>query len=248
MAANTVSSREVTLRAGDVALTATLSGPPAAGALVLFAHGTGSGRFSPRNRRVATSLHDAGLATLLLDLLTPDDQRADEACRQGLAIPLLAERLCAVVDGLGQRDPRNRPETLDPGGTPLPLGLFGASTGAAVALITAAARPDAIGAVVCRGGRPDLAAAALAAVRCPTLFIVGGADRAVLALNRQAASGLTAPHSLRIVKGASHLFAEFGALDAVAELAREWFAQHLLPASRRPSRSGFSPCPQPPCL
>ncbi len=236
MAAYTISSREVTLRAGPVALAGTLSWPPAAGAVVLFAHGTGSNRFSPRNRQVAARLRDAGLATLLLDLLTAAEQRADDAFRQRFTISLLAKRLTAVVDGLSQ------PDTLSPLAMRLPLGLFGASTGAAVALITAAARPAAIGAVVCRGGRPDLAVAALAGVRCPTLFIVGGADRAVLAINQQAASTMTAPHSLRIVPDASHLFAEPGALDAVGELAREWFGHHLGP----PSRGGLFPSTEDP--
>jgi putative phosphoribosyl transferase len=224
----TVSTREVTVHAGAVSLAGTLSWPSNCGGVILFAHGSGSGRFSPRNREVAASLQAAGLATLLLDLLTPGEEREDaESRRWRFDIPLLADRLTNAVDWLRQD---LAADGEPPGDLPLrtlPLGLFGASTGAASALITAAARPDAVGAIVCRGGRPDLAPAALPRVRCPTLLIVGGADLEVLALNQQAASAMTAPHHLAVVRGASHLFPEPGALEAVCSLARDWFLTHL---------------------
>jgi dienelactone hydrolase len=227
MVANTVSTSDIHIKAGKVSLAATLSWPQPCGGLVVFAHGSGSSRFSPRNRQVAASLQDGGLATLLLDLLTPEEDRADAAShRWRFAIPLLAERLTSAVDGILQGT-----LTEGEGLAALPVGLFGASTGAAAALITAAARPGAIGALVCRGGRPDLAPDALPRVRCPTLFIVGGADREVLALNEQAAATMTAPHHVAVVSGASHLFPEAGALEAVCTLARDWFGAHLRPPS-----------------
>lgn len=193
------------------------AGPVSQG-LVVFVHGSGSSRFSARNRSVAAALRRRGLATLLFDLLTAAEERRDRRdASLRFAIPLLAERLIAVLDDLGAR-----PEL-----AALPIGLFGASTGAAAALIAAAARPQQVAAVVSRGGRPDLAAAVLAQVRCPTLLLVGGRDPEVLALNRLAAAGLQALHRLEVVAGASHLFEEPGTLAQVAERAADWFVDHL---------------------
>jgi len=183
--------------------------PSGALGIVVFAHGSGSSRHSPRNRAVADSLHRSALGTLLLDLLT-DDEAADRA--RVFDIDLLAKRLVAATTWLG-RDP-------DVGG--LPVGYFGASTGAAAALSAAAALPD-LSAVVSRGGRPDLAVASLASVRCPTLLIVGGADLEVLRLNELAAAQLRCEHETQVVPGATHLFEEPGTLDAVARLAEAWF-------------------------
>jgi putative phosphoribosyl transferase len=191
--------------------------------LVLFAHGSGSSRMSPRNRAVAAALRQAGLATLLFDLLS-DAEAADRG--NVFDIPLLGERLAAAA-GWAQGAPAT---------AALPLGYFGASTGAAAALV-AAARPGAkVGAVVSRGGRPDLAGAALPRVRAPTLLIVGGADPEVLALNRSAQRALRCESRLEIVPGATHLFEEPGALEQVVVLARDWFVRHLGPdgGSRRP--------------
>jgi len=192
--------------------------PSPGGGLVLFAHGSGSGRHSPRNRLVASALVEAGLATFLMDLLTEDEETLDE--RTGhlrFDIGLLAERLGRATDWLQQ----------EPGLSALPIGYFGASTGAAAALVAAAARPDRVHAIVSRGGRPDLAGAALAAVRAPTLLIVGGSDEHVLELNRQARAQLRVETRLEIVPHATHLFPEPGALEAVARLAVEWFLRYL---------------------
>lgn len=188
------------------------SGP--ARGLVVFAHGSGSSRRSPRNRFVADELGKRGCATLLFDLLT-DEEALDR--RNVFDIPLLAGRLREAI--LWQAGVR---EIAD-----LPTGLFGASTGAAAALVAAAAVPDRVAAVVSRGGRPDLADAALAKVRAPTLLIVGGADEEVLELNRWAAAQMTCENALRVVPGATHLFEERGALAAVATLAGDWFVQHM---------------------
>lgn len=199
-------------------LAADLSLPDAAKGLVLFAHGSGSSRFSPRNRRVAEQLNRAGLATVLADLLTPDEEADDE--RTGALrfdIVMLAERLVAASDWLA-----HEPQTAR-----LALGHFGASTGAGAALAAAALRPDTIRAVVSRGGRPDLAGPALAQVRAPTLLIVGADDEPVIALNQQALAQLKGEKQLSIVPHASHLFEEAGALDTVAVLARDWFLRHL---------------------
>jgi dienelactone hydrolase len=202
---------------GDVRLDADLVVSPEAGGLVIFAHGSGSGRASPRNRMVAETLQDAGLSTLLFDLLTIPEQREDAGTGAlRFDIPLLGERLIGAIDWVG-RQPRIGA---------LPIGLFGASTGAAAALVAAAARPRSVFAVVSRGGRPDLAAASLAAVVAPTLLIVGGEDHQVIDLNRAAAALLRAPHGLEIIPGATHLFAEPGALERVAALARDWFVAH----------------------
>ena len=194
--------------AGDLTL------PARAGGLVIFAHGSGSSRLSPRNRAVAAALNEAGFATLLFDLLTES-----EAGRRELVfdIPLLARRLELVT-----RWALEEPATRD-----LPFGYFGASTGAAAALRAAAAAGDSVRAVVSRGGRPDLAADRLPYVAAPTLLIVGGHDPEVLELNRRAAAMLRCPHRLAVVRGAGHLFEEPGTLDAVERLAADWFAEHL---------------------
>lgn len=188
--------------------------PPAPRGVVVFAHGSGSSRLSPRNQRVAQALHARALATLLFDLLT-DDEAADR--RNVFDIALLASRLGDAIDALRGR----------PAAAALPVGLFGASTGAAAALVAAADRPDAVAAVVSRGGRPDLAGDALPRVRAPTLLIVGGADREVLALNEDAARRLRCVHELAVVPGATHLFEEPGALEHVAALAADWFVARL---------------------
>ncbi|WP_345433208.1 dienelactone hydrolase family protein [Actinoallomurus vinaceus] len=180
--------------------------------LVVFAHGSGSSRRSPRNRQVSAALNTAGFGTLLFDLLTPEEELEDtRTARLRFDIPLLARRLSAVVDWAGTR----------------PMGLFGASTGAAAALVTAAERPDEVAAVVSRGGRPDLAGEALAVVRAPTLLIVGGRDLEVLSLNERAAARMPAEKAIVVVPGAGHLFAEPGALEEVARLAENWFARHM---------------------
>ncbi|MFF7857458.1 dienelactone hydrolase family protein [Streptomyces sp. NPDC007904] len=187
-------------------------------AMVLFAHGSGSSRHSPRNRAVADALHGAGLGTLLLDLLSEREEREDAATAAlRFDIPLLAERLTAAIDWLG-----DRPRT---GG--LPVGLFGASTGAAAALVAAAERREQVFAVVSRGGRPDLAGDALERVAAPVLLLVGGRDEHVLDLNRRAAGRLSVRHEIRVVRGATHLFPEPGALEEVAAAAGDWFLAHL---------------------
>ncbi len=195
--------------------------PAAAGSIVAFAHGSGSSRFSPRNREVATALNLHGMATLLFDLLTAEEE-ADRA--NVFDIPLLAERLVQAVRWLDRQ----------PGAAGLPLGLFGASTGAAAALVAAAELGSRVGAVVSRGGRPDLACGALDRIRVPTLLIVGGADSVVIELNEEAFARLRGPKALNIVPGASHLFPEPGALEAVISAATRWFERHLAaPAPRR---------------
>lgn len=192
--------------------------PVNARAAVLFAHGSGSSRHSPRNQAVAAALQDAGLATLLLDLLTPEEERVDLVTREfRFDIPLLATRLVGAIDWLNGSGMVGRGQ----------IGIFGASTGAGAALIAAADRPEAVGAVVSRGGRPDLAGSALPHVLAPTLLIVGGEDTQVIDLNRQAMARLSCPAHLAIVPGATHLFEEQGALEQVARLARDWFLDHL---------------------
>jgi dienelactone hydrolase len=217
-----VEEREVRVTAGPVTLDGTLRLPEGCHAIVLFAHGSGSGRRSPRNVHVARILNEARLATLLIDLLTPDEEAIDiQTARLRFDIGLLAERLVGATDWLTQR-----PDTRG-----LAIGYFGASTGAAAALAAAAVRPDAVGAIVSRGGRPDLADdMALVRVRAPTLLIVGEEDGQVVELNRQAFAQLRCEKQLMIVPGASHLFEEPGALDEVARLARNWFQRHLIPA------------------
>lgn len=204
---------ELDLEIGAKGLPGDLALPALPRGIVLFAHGSGSSRKSPRNRMVAGVLQRAGLATLLFDLLTPLEA-LDRA--NVFDIDLLAHRLLEAI-GRVQEEPNLRD---------LPLGLFGASTGAAAALLAAAAEP-AVRAVVSRGGRPDLAGEALGRVRSPTLLIVGGRDEPVLELNRMAAGRLAGPHRLVIVPGATHLFEEPGALEQVAALARDWFTEHL---------------------
>jgi putative phosphoribosyl transferase len=204
--------------AGAATLDADLTLPRAASGLVLFAHGSGSSRFSTRNRHVARSLNDGGLATVLADLLTPAEDAIDEHTRQfRFDIAMLAERLVAATDWLGEQDQTGA----------LPIGHFGASTGAGAALVAAASRPATIRAVVSRGGRPDLAGEALVEVHAPTLLIVGGDDVPVIGMNRRALALLGGEKQLVIVPGATHLFEEPGALDQVARLARDWFTRHL---------------------
>jgi dienelactone hydrolase len=210
--------REVMADAGSVLLPGDLVLPDGAVGLVVFAHGSGSSRFSRRNHLVADVLHHAGLGTLLFDLLTPEEERADEATRQfRFDVPMLARRLVAVVRWL-----RDVPEAAG-----LPIGLFGASTGGGAALMAAAELGPVVGAVVSRGGRPDLAGAALAEVRAPTLLIVGGYDDVVIDLNEDALARLRCEKRLRIVPGATHLFEEPGKLEQVARLTSEWFLRHL---------------------
>jgi putative phosphoribosyl transferase len=210
--------REVRLRAGTAELVGDLVVPAGAAGVVLFAHGSGSSRHSPRNRLVAGALRRVGLATLLLDLLTPAEEERDRVTAElRFDVALLAERLIAATDLL----------LAEPATAGLPLGLFGASTGAGAALIAAAERPETVAAVVSRGGRPDLAGEHLGRVRAPTLLIVGGRDQLVLELNRQAQARLAAPSRLEVVPGATHLFEEPGALEQVARLAAAWFTEHL---------------------
>jgi putative phosphoribosyl transferase len=206
--------------APNATLQADLTLPEGAFALVVFAHGGGSGRFSPRNRFVADALQQAGLATVLVDLLTVDEEE-QERFRRSLRfdVGLLSKRLIELTRWLADDDDTRA----------LPIGYFGASTGAAAALAAAALAPARIGAIVSRGGRPDLAGDALAAVRAPTLLIVGGADWDVIRLNLAAVDALRCEKRLEIVPGATHLFEEPGALGQVAALAREWFVDHLLP-------------------
>jgi putative phosphoribosyl transferase len=186
--------------------------------IVLFAHGSGSSRHSPRNQYVAQSLERRNLATLLMDLLTPEEERIDNrTAGYRFDIPMLAERLVTIVDWLRRQKVTSA----------LPIGLFGASTGGGAALMAAAERPDEIGAIVSRGGRPDLAGAALAKVTSPTLLIVGGLDTAVIQMNRDAMNQMRGETSLEIVGGATHLFEEPGTLDRVADLAGEWFTRYF---------------------
>jgi putative phosphoribosyl transferase len=204
--------------AGEVALEADIDVPEPARGVVLFVHGSGSGRHSPRNRYVAGELQDAGLATVLVDLLTAEEERLD--ARTGelrFDIGLLATRVVALTDWLVEHEATAR----------LTLGLFGASTGAAAALVAAVSRPEAVAAVVSRGGRPDLAGPELAQVSQPTLLIVGERDKVVIDLNRRAMMQLGGETRLEIIPGATHLFEEPGALEQVARLARSWFALHL---------------------
>jgi putative phosphoribosyl transferase len=214
------SSRERAIDAREarippIGLAGTLRIPGGASSIVAFAHGSGSSRLSPRNLAVAEALNSHGIATLLFDLLTPDEE-SDRA--NVFDIPLLAERLIQAVHWIDR----------DPAVGGLPLGLFGASTGAAAALVAAAQLGDRIGAVVSRGGRPDLAGDALDHIRTPTLLIVGGADVGVIELNEQALARLRGPKLLEIVPGASHLFPERGALEAVMAHAATWFARYLV--------------------
>ena len=208
---------EVTVPVADAVLCADLTVPDQAVGIVVFAHGTGSGRHSPRNRRVAATLNEAGIGTLLLDLLTPAEEAADrETAEHRFDVERLGQRLVSTNDWL-----RSSPFA------DLRMGLFGASTGAAGALLAAPERPDDVAAVVSRGGRPDLAGRALRDVRAPTLLIVGEADPQVLELNLWALEQLRAENLLVVVPGATHLFEEPGALEEVARIATEWFLRHL---------------------
>jgi putative phosphoribosyl transferase len=210
--------RVVRVSAGEVVLEGTLTVPVGARGVVLFAHGSGSSRHSPRNRFVAESLREGGLATLLVDLLTAHEEKIDMVTRHlRFDINLLAERLAGAIDWLEEESSTRS----------LSVGLFGASTGGGAALVAAAERPQRVGAVVSRGGRPDLAGVALQSVRAPTLLIVGERDEPVIELNEEAMKWMRAPVELEIVPGATHLFEEPGTLERVAELARNWFVAHL---------------------
>ena len=212
--------RVVGVSAGPVELEGNLVVPEGVRGIVLFAHGSGSSRHSPRNRYVARVLREAGLATLLIDLLTPDEEEVDlRTAHLRFDIGLLAERLVGATDWL-----KENPATRD-----LRIGYFGASTGAGAALVAAAERPRDVGAIVSRGGRPDLAGEALSRVLAPTLLIVGGDDVPVIGMNERAMARMSAEKRLEIVPGATHLFEEPGALEAVARLATRWFVRHLAP-------------------
>jgi putative phosphoribosyl transferase len=215
-------SQTLTIAAGPLALPAELREPEAPRGLVIFAHGSGSSRLSPRNRQVADALKDAGFASLLMDLLT--DQEAALRAKV-FDIDLLADRLICAIDWAGSQ----------PGLAALPIALFGASTGAAAALEAASQRPRRVAAVISRGGRPDLALDVLGQVTAPTLLIVGGRDEEVLQLNRVALERLAGFASLRIVPGATHLFEEPGALEEVARLAVAWCDRHLPSLRTKPS-------------
>ena len=221
----TAAQQSVAIATAGVTLEADVVAPEPALGVVLFAHGSGSGRHSPRNRYVAGELQKAGLATVLADLLTPQEEQVDaQTGALRFDISLLGERLVALTDWLVTQE-----RTADLG-----VGLFGASTGAAAALVAAVKRPASVEAAVSRGGRPDLAGGLLRLVRQPVLLIVGERDPTVLDLNRRAMQELGGETTLAIVPAASHLFEEPGALEQVARLAREWFLDHLQPVPRRP--------------
>ena len=215
----------VTVPAGKVSLEGELAVPKGAQGVVLFAHGSGSSRHSPRNRFVAAALREGNLGTLLFDLLTADEEVIDlQTTHLRFDVALLAERLVHAIDWMSRREPK------------LPIGLFGASTGAGAALLAAAQRPERVAAVVSRGGRPDLAGPALRQVQAPTLLIVGGRDKQVIELNRLALAQLRGKTKMEIVPRATHLFEEPGALEEVGRLAREWFGAHLAAAPARERR------------
>lgn len=214
-----VQEQQVEIPSGRVILQGDLSVPTKAEGIVVFAHGSGSSRHSPRNRHVAKVLQDAGLATLLMDLLTMEEEAVDiHTAHLRFDIGLLAERLAGATDWLCENGATGH----------LKIGYFGASTGAAAALVAAARRQDVVKAVVSRGGRPDLASDSLPKVRAPTLLIVGGDDEPVIGMNREARAKMKAQCKLIIVPGATHLFEESGKLDEVAALARDWFLHHLV--------------------
>jgi dienelactone hydrolase len=215
--------RAVAVSIGSVTLDGTLGIPEGAIGVVLFAHGSGSSRFSPRNRFVARVLREAGMGTLLLDLLSREEEEVDAVTRHHrFDIGMLADRMVATIDWLAR----------EPATQNLPVGLFGASTGAGAALVAAAERPDRVAAVVSRGGRPDLAGDALPRVRAPTLLLVGERDDVVIRLNQMAQARLHAPVQLIVIPGATHLFEEPGTLEQVAAAARDWFLLHLGQARR----------------
>jgi putative phosphoribosyl transferase len=208
----------VSVPAGAATLDGTLAVPDGADGIILFAHGSGSSRHSPRNRYIAEELRLAGFGTLLLDLLTPAEEAIDERTRElRFDIGLLAERLVAAMQWLSTQDSTRA----------LPIGLFGASTGAGAALVAAAREPQRVTGVVSRGGRPDLAGSELPNVHAPTLLIVGSRDEPVIELNERAMARMTAPVELVIVRRATHLFEEPGTLEEVARLARNWFVRRL---------------------
>ncbi|MET8549197.1 dienelactone hydrolase family protein [Micromonospora zamorensis] len=211
-------SSTVAIPVGDAQLPADLMLPAQPVGVVLFAHGSGSSRHSPRNVAVARALNGRGLGTVLVDLLTPTEDEVDARTAElRFDIGLLASRLAGIVDWLAVQRPAGD----------VPIGLFGASTGAAAALVAASSRADRVGAVVSRGGRPDLAAEALAQVRTPTLLLVGGLDEEVITLNERALAELGEVGELRVIPGATHLFEEPGTLEQVADQAGTWFTTHL---------------------
>jgi putative phosphoribosyl transferase len=216
--AHAVIAESIVMPIGEQQIEADLVVPDRATGLVIFAHGSGSSRFSSRNRAVAEYLHNRRLGTLLLDLLTREEEVVDNYSRQyRFDIERLGTRVVLAADWAQRRDDLST----------LPIGCFGASTGAAAALIAAAERPNVIRAVVSRGGRPDLAGAALPQVKAPTLLIVGGDDEPVIGMNQDAMSQMRAPVHLEIVPGATHLFEEPGTLEQVERLAGDWFVRHL---------------------
>jgi pimeloyl-ACP methyl ester carboxylesterase len=211
-------SNLVQIRTARVILDGNLEIPSGAASVVLFAHGSGSGRHSPRNRYVAHVLREGGLGTLLIDLLTQEEELVDmQSAHLRFDIPLLAERLTDATDWLTQHSVTRH----------LPIGYFGASTGSGAALMAAAERPGVVKVVVSRGGRPDLAGAALARLQIPVLLIVGGEDFPVIELNQEAMARMTGETTLEIIPGATHLFEEPGTLQEVAQLARQWFQHYL---------------------
>ena len=214
----TVEEKEVTIPVGKAVINGNLTVPHGAKGIVLFAHGSGSSRFSPRNTRVAREINEAGIATLLIDLLTEEEEAIDVSTGEfRFNIDLLAQRLVHATEWV-----KKNPDTKS-----LSIGYFGASTGAAAALIAAAKLPEQVKAVVSRGGRPDLAGEHLPNVKAPTLLIVGGDDTEVLELNRQASQQMTSERKIVVVPGATHLFEEPGKLEEVARLAISWFSKHL---------------------
>jgi len=219
-----VKSRLIYIPVGRGEIQGDLQLPDRATSLVLFAHGSGSSRRSPRNKYVADLLNEAGMATLLIDLLTPDEELVDfQTGQHRFNIDMLADRLSIVTHWLGGQSVTEK----------LHLGYFGASTGAAAAIVAAARHPDIVEAIVSRGGRVDLAGPWLVKVHAPTLMIVGGDDHLVIELNYQAAAELKADHRVEIILDAGHLFEEPGALEKVAALARDWFEDHLILLNRR---------------
>ena len=212
-------TKSVVVKLPEASLHGDLALPENARGLVIFAHGSGSSRHSPRNRFVAERINEEGLGTLLMDLLTEDEERVDDVTRElRFDIELLARRVAQVVTWAGQQKSLRQ----------LNIGLFGSSTGAAAALVAAADSAE-VKAVVSRGGRPDLAGEALTRVNCPTLLIVGGHDDVVIELNEAAKAQMSCPTELVVVPGATHLFEEPGTLENVADLAAEWFARYLAP-------------------
>lgn len=226
--------RTIALHADHVELGGTLGVPSHATGIVLFAHGSGSSRFSSRNRFVARVLRDTGLGTLLLDLLSRAEERVDEVTREHrFDIQLLADRLVTTIDWLEAEAPTQH----------LDVGLLGASTGGGAALVAAAARPQRVAAVVSRGGRPDLAGAALPLVQAPTLLLVGARDEPVIELNEGARARMRATVELQIIPRATHLFEEPGTLEQVADRARDWFVRHL--GAHSHSEAGATPASRP---